>query len=378
MGQYYFGVIRDKDSREVIAAQYACKLHETSRGDLMYMAYALSRNGVGYMQRVCWAGDYSDIQDANGHNLYDRLHDREDTLPAWVPEVEAQSPYNRRFRSDKARWKAIDKFHAFRHQWWLEHIAKNEEGDFRDELRYICNHDRHEFIDLSKVKSSEDGFNNPLAVLTCDPTCRVSGGGDYRYQDNYAMYSAWYDNILSTEPSAPEGYQEVNANFGTEHPIWDYSGLAETLYGERYYDAPYPHYGDFHTFLTHGRFEEFQKSLCVLPLPELKAMYSQWYQNLNLEHVFKAYDTIARVLKQDPTLSQKHKGVTFRVSKFNLHYLDCDDVSVCIFRERKNSPWRMLDSRADYNHIQYDCDRKARAFHRRRLETIKAGFYAAA
>ena len=94
--------------------------------------------------------------------------------------------------------------------------------------------------------------------------------------------------------------------------------------------------------------------------------------------MFKAYDTIARVLKQDPTLSQQHQGVTFRVSDCNLHYLDSDDVSVCIFRERKNSPWRMLDSRADYNHIQYDCDRKARAFHRRRLETIKAGSYAAA
>lgn len=374
MGQYYFGVIREKNSREVIAAEYACKLHESSRGDLLYMAYALSRNGIGYMQRVCWAGDYSDIKDAKGKNLYDRIHDHKDDMPEWVPEIEKMSPYKRKFSSEAVRQKAIDKFRSQRHQFWLANIAKDEEGHVRDELRFICNHDRREYFDMNKLVFEKWGYDNPLAVLTSDPTCRISGGGDYCYQDNYKMYAAWYDCVLSAEPEVPEGYQEINANFGTKVPIWNYDGLLRSLYGEKN-DAPYPHYSDFHTFLYRGRFEEYKNSLCIMPKEELKAMYCDWYKSLELDRVFKAYDAVSRVLKHDPYLrGELPKGMTFKVTEYDLHYLCIDGVEVCVY-QGKDDIWHTLRERADYNDMQYDCSRKARSFHRRRLECINSGFF---
>lgn len=377
MGQYYYGVIRQKENREVIAASYCCKLVESNRADLLYLAYALSKKGVGYMQRVCWVGDYSDLKDSDGKNLYQRLNDKEWDLPAWVPEVDAHSPYGCEFSSDKAREDAYEKFNKFRKEWFCSNIVTGEYGRVRDELRYICNHDRKEYFDILAIKPT-DSFENPLAVLTSDPTCRISGGGDYCYQDNYKMYAAWYDCVLSAEEDVPEGYTAIDPNFGTTMRIWDYDGLRRGLYGERGYDAPYPHYSEFYSYLSHGRYQEFQDSLCVMPMNELKAVYAKWYQNLDLERVFKAYDAIARVLKHDPHLTQEHKGVSFRVTDYDLHYLDCDGVSVCIYQERKNSPWKVLDTRADYNGMRYSCDRKSRAFHRRRLEAIRIGFYDAA
>jgi len=377
MGQYYFGVIREKNSREVIAAQYACKLHESSRGDLLYMAYAISRNGIGYKQRVCWAGDYSDIKDADGNNLYKRIRIHEDQLTKWVPEVEALSPYDRQFTTDTSRQRAIEKFREFRHKWFQDHIAKNEQGDIRDELRFICNHDRKEYFDINDIVPEKYGFDNPLAVLTSDPTCRISGGGDYRYQDNYRMYAAWYDCILSSEQYVPEGYNKINPNFYTTTPIWDYSGIRERLYANEG-NIPYPNYGDFHSFLTHGRFNDFQERLCVLPEPEMRVLYGRWYQTLDFERVFKAFDTMKRVLKDDSTLSKYHINVTFRHDKeYDLHYLECNGVSICIYQEDNEDTWRMLRPRAEYKDVQYDCDRKSRAYHRCRLQVISTEWMAA-
>ena len=135
MGQYYYGVILDKNSREVIAADYACKLVESNRGDLIWMAYALSCKGVGYMQR--------------GNNLYNRINDHEDSVPGWVPELDAQSPYYRKFRTEAAREKAIEKYRRMRRRFYFNNIGKKDDWSPKDEIRYICNHDRKEYFDIN-------------------------------------------------------------------------------------------------------------------------------------------------------------------------------------------------------------------------------------
>ena len=371
MGQYYYGVILDKNSREVIAADYACKLVESNRGDLIWMAYALSCKGVGYMQRVVWAGDYSKLKDADGNNLYNRINDHEDSVPGWVPELDAQSPYYRKFRTEAAREKAIEKYRRMRRRFYFNNIGKKDDWSPKDEIRYICNHDRKEYFDINDSRHREN-FANPLAVLTSDPTCRILGGGDYSYQDNWKMYAAWYDCVLSAEPEIPEGYERIDPNFDSNQSIWDYEGLREALYGEKSYNAPYPHYSEFSQFLYHGRFEEYVNTLCIMPKEQMVAMYCKWYQDLEIERVFEAYDICAGALKADQKLkSDLPEGVTFIEDEYKLHYLCYNDVKVSIYKDR--GKWHLLRSRADYKDMQYDCDNKSRDFHRNRLEAINSG-----
>ena len=69
MGQYYYGVIIDKDSKEPIMAAYCGKLTESNRADMASFAYELSKGRKGYMQRLVWAGDYSSQKDYDGETL---------------------------------------------------------------------------------------------------------------------------------------------------------------------------------------------------------------------------------------------------------------------------------------------------------------------
>ena len=78
MGQYYYGVILNAKTNEPIMAAYCGKLLESNKADLASFAYELSKGRKGYMQRVVWAGDYSEQKDSEGNTLYHRISDREE------------------------------------------------------------------------------------------------------------------------------------------------------------------------------------------------------------------------------------------------------------------------------------------------------------
>ena len=150
MGQYYYGVIIDKNTKEPIMAAYCGKLTESNRADMASFAYELSKGRKGYMQRLVWAGDYSSLKDYNDDTLYHLISEREDKGQAVTSTIQELEDIYETFRNLKgeAYDKAHEDYEKKSESYWMEHIYKAN-GDLRDDLRYLCNHDRREYMDLN-------------------------------------------------------------------------------------------------------------------------------------------------------------------------------------------------------------------------------------
>lgn len=205
MGQYYHGVILDAETRKPILATYPefFKLIESGLWDMGRMVYELSRKGRAYKQRVVWAGDYSENVDENGDTLFHRIHEGK------VPEAMGAEANRFPMRHAKYTDPWCDEMDKFFRQY-----VTTDEDVIREEFRYLCNHDRREYIDLMPFYTAEERtFWNPLAILTSDPTCRCQGGGDYRFRDDFEYYGWWSECMLSSEPAPPDGYKRIAPTF---------------------------------------------------------------------------------------------------------------------------------------------------------------------
>ena len=201
MGQYYYGVILDKEKDAIRAAAYNGKLTESSIHDFTSFAVALSADGGHAHQRVVWSGDYSKKKDWNDNTLYHEIREKEDT-PEEYPSV---------------KYRQLPK-----------------------RLKYVCDHTRKEYISIAECleKYGNDNGNelNPIALLCCDPTCRFLGGGDYYMREGFHDVSRWYGHELSTEPSVPEDYKKLDLAFVQEGtPVWVCETIeSELLHSNRY------------------------------------------------------------------------------------------------------------------------------------------------
>lgn len=195
MGQYYYGVLRNKDNGEIRAVEYQGKLCESWIRDFLLFCFALSSNGGYDHSRVIWAGDYSTVPEQNYRTLY----------------------HHARYLEQEKR------------------ISPPE--NFKKVAGFLCNHDRKEYIDITKAKEKymhRDQLN-PLALLCSDPTCRCQGGGDYIFREGFDMVSRWYNQMLSTEPIIPDGYTELELPFTVDgHPVWIYDTLIPAITGKEY------------------------------------------------------------------------------------------------------------------------------------------------
>ena len=72
MGQYYYGVILDRETGAIKGARHQGKLTESTTYDFLYYCDALSKEGGYYKQRLVWAGDYSENLNHQNKNLYDQ------------------------------------------------------------------------------------------------------------------------------------------------------------------------------------------------------------------------------------------------------------------------------------------------------------------
>ncbi len=220
MGQYYHGVILDAKTRKPVMATYPLfmKMVETGLWDVSRMVYELSKKGRAYKQRVTWAGDYSERLDYDGDTLYCYITNGN------VPETMGEEYRKFPIKADKfseAWYDAVDKF--------FRQYVTDEKDIIREEFRYLCNHDRREWIDLMPFYTAEERrFWNPLAILTSDPTCRCGGNGDYRYKDDFEWYGAWSDCILSSEAMPPLNYKRIAPMFNAEKPLADDDPLLQT------------------------------------------------------------------------------------------------------------------------------------------------------
>ena len=181
MGQYYKVIIL-ADNMNIIRmwttpTAYNCgnKLMEHSylnNNFMNAMEYLISPNGMFYMSRIIWAGDYADQEELN---LY--------------------------YMADQQNGKYIKPY-------------LNENISNMNCYRYIINHTKKLYIDKEKCKKNDNGFIiHPLSLLVTD-NCNGMGGGDFRGEDEH-LCGTWTRDIISVEKSMDKliDYKELECNF---------------------------------------------------------------------------------------------------------------------------------------------------------------------
>jgi len=174
MGQYYKPMILgEKDIAEFIRMWLDCfhygngsKLMEHSYiGNKFVSAfeYLLSPEGMFYMSRVVWAGDYADNEPGTDKNLC-TLAD-EDETKLMTPKANDTSSY-----------------------------------------RFIINHTKKLYVE-------KKGRVHPLPLLTAEGNGR--GGGDYRGTDEM-LCGTWARDVISVAVEKPNDYKELVCNFGED------------------------------------------------------------------------------------------------------------------------------------------------------------------
>lgn len=381
MGQYYYGVILNRETRKPIMADYCGKLTESNRADMASFAYELSKGRKGYRQRVIWAGDYSEQEGADGHTLYDQISDMDehDTLTKTLHDLCATM--EKTYGLDDEEYELASKRNEEKgNAYFLSHIY-NASGTFKQDIRYLCNHDRREYMDLNAYQFCDHWatVNNPLAILTSDPTCRIKGGGDYFYQEGWQYYSLWSGCILSTEPLVPEGYKEIKVRFECKTPIWTPDTISELITGEEQgYSLPSPSAYDFARSIC--RYDEAHCRLACVSREVILQMYADWQKKVDVERVYKAYDLLMRTIKKDPLLEQEHKGLKLEVRKhpcndgteYSDTYAIVDEVEMRLYGPYDNK-WECGHiHQASLYGIKYDCDLKSRRYFRNLVKERQA------
>lgn len=368
MGQYYYGVIIDKDSKQPIMAAYCGKLTESNRADMASFAYELSKGRKGYKQRLVWAGDYSRLKDYNGDTLYNLISEQK--VATTLQELNDIRAAIRDLHGE-AYDKACEDYKKKSEAYFTEHIYKPN-GDLRDELRYLCNHDRQEYMDLNAFPRDWERIQNPLPILFSDPTCRIQGGGDYMYQDDWQYYSLWYGCVVSTEKDVPDGYKEIAPRFEENTEIWTPASIRELIHGTRYgYGIPAPNAETFGSSICH--YDEAHIKLACVPREVILGMYADWLKKVDCERVYKAYDLLMRAIKKDPNLEQEHKGLKLDVRKwtgrngteFTDTYAIVDEVEMRLHGPYGNGWECYMHHQASLYGIEYDCDLKSRRYFRK-------------
>lgn len=179
MGQYY--IAASIDAKQCVHP-FGAKLMEHSwvgNSFMLHVQQLLAPGNPWHKTRIVWTGDYSDKELFTGdpeRNLYDLASD-EFTDISNQPTVDGP------------------------------------------QTRYIVNHSKNMYIDLSEVPDSvdehEQGFKeawkiHPLSVLTSSGNGR--GGGDYR--DDYdTNVGSWAGDVISSEYEEPVGMEKYTAFF---------------------------------------------------------------------------------------------------------------------------------------------------------------------
>ena len=188
MGQYYILVVlADKKLDKEIIRMWTsphiygdfAKLTEHSYIESKYIQaveYLISPEGMFYMSRIVWAGDYADSEENEEGNLYS--------------------------------------------------IAKNNEQKMLNPdsfdttcYRYILNHTKKLYVDKERMPPSQitDTFNkntfgviHPLPLLVSEGN--GSGGGDY-CGNNEELCGTWARDTISVEKTIPDGFEELVCDF---------------------------------------------------------------------------------------------------------------------------------------------------------------------
>ena len=181
MCQYYVAIILSdiKRTTEIIrmwmtAINYenGIKLMEHSYiGNKFVQAFEhlISPEGMFYMSRIVWAGDYADPEQNESENLYNNVYDNYTGL-LQCPKSHDTSSY-----------------------------------------RYIVNHSQKLYVD--KERCPENKYNlivHPLPLLVSEGN--GCGGGDYK-GNNVELCGTWARDIISVEKTIQTDYNELVCDF---------------------------------------------------------------------------------------------------------------------------------------------------------------------
>jgi len=160
MGQYYRACTKKESSKTwgaMISYDYGngAKLMEHSYIRNPYVSAVMDKLFRNPLQLV-WAGDYADKEDEHKKNIF------------------------RICRKLKPR---VTQKHS------------------NEEFKYIINHTKRVFVDISNVQPNEYGYRiNPLPILTADGNGR--GGGDYS-GTNMELVGSWARDVISVDTIKP-------------------------------------------------------------------------------------------------------------------------------------------------------------------------------
>ena len=181
MGQYYVAIILSdiKRTTEIIrmwmtAINYenGIKLTEHSyigNNFIQAFEHLISPEGMFYMSRIVWAGDYAEPENNESENLYQKVYNNYTELLK-CPKSHDTSSY-----------------------------------------RYIVNHSQKLYVD--KECCPENKYNliiHPLPLLVSEGN--GCGGGDYRGK-NEELCGTWARDIISVEKTMPNDYNELVCDF---------------------------------------------------------------------------------------------------------------------------------------------------------------------
>jgi hypothetical protein len=192
MGQYYKVIIL-ADNMEIIRvwinpASYGSgtKLMEHSYLNDHFMnaiEYLISPNGMFYMSRLIWAGDYANAIEPV------QVNDEGENLNLYHLAEQQYAKYITPYINEK--------------------FIKN-----MDRYRFIVNHTKKLYVDKQKCKKDNNELLiHPLSLLVTD-NCNGMGGGDYRGTDE-ELCGTWTRDIISVEKTIDKfiDYKELECNF---------------------------------------------------------------------------------------------------------------------------------------------------------------------
>jgi hypothetical protein len=214
MGQYYRAVsINRKQAVSPYDYDNGAKLMEHSfltNSYLNVVMMLLSAGGAWHKTRLVWAGDYSEQKQdelipAKVKAAYSKWYDK--TEPEYAlkyPENRIPNLYNLVTKMGKN-----GKIPSFGFQ--VIRPAEPTQEDVKL-LRFIVNHTKKEFVDLTKCPKDKKNFGwelHPLSLLTCDS---FGSGGSYHGENKYR--GTWVGDVISAEPFMPAiDFKEIKPNF---------------------------------------------------------------------------------------------------------------------------------------------------------------------
>ena len=244
MGQYYHPLILGKNRKSIKGYWYSHKINEGLK--LMEHSYLnnslcncvenyLIKNGGG---RVVWAGDYADPEKVRLpkdqlQEIWQKLVAEGKTTCSFRTFLKSSNPalYREKSNEDRNLYDLCDEERDEKTNKLIRRGRPELDYDTKNNnMRYLVNDDRKEYVDTWDVPAIGGLRVNPLPLLTCEGN--GCGGGDYS-GTSMDMIGLWARDFLRLVPNnwttldslKKNGYKEIKPDFVEAYTVRSTLGL---------------------------------------------------------------------------------------------------------------------------------------------------------